>query len=109
MRRYFESREEILVRLATTAWTEWSEDVLRRLDQAGALSTAALAAAFWQYSHPGEALSRLYATDPRLSHAAVDFLPRVTLVVTALSTGLMAETAGGDAATGTVARSRSRD
>lgn len=163
VRRYFDSREEILVRLATGAWSEWAEDLGRRLDEAGPANAAALArvlasslearplfcdllghaavslerqvpadcvrdyklaaldavslladafhrvlpelpadagrdlvasatalaAAFWQYSNPDEVLTQLYAEDPRIAHAKVDFSPRMISVLTALITGLI--------------------
>jgi len=43
VRRYFDSREEILVRLATSAWSEWAEDLGRQLHEAGPTNVAALA------------------------------------------------------------------
>ncbi|MFF5860952.1 TetR family transcriptional regulator [Streptomyces sp. NPDC012751] len=47
-----------------------------------------LAGALWQVSTPPEALARLYAEQPRLAHAAVDFLPRLTSAARALAVGL---------------------
>ena len=50
MLRYFETREEIFLRLAASGWTEWSHDVRERLeqldgDQAGELETRIVAIA----------------------------------------------------------------
>lgn len=36
---------------------------------------AGLAGALWQISHPAPPVGRLYAVEPRLAHAAVDFEP----------------------------------
>ncbi|GAA2459829.1 TetR/AcrR family transcriptional regulator [Streptomyces glaucus] len=49
-----------------------------------------LAGALWQISHPPEALARLYAEEPRLAHAVVDLLPRLTGSARALAVGLTA-------------------
>jgi AcrR family transcriptional regulator len=49
----------------------------------------ALAASFWQTSHPPRALAELYQNDPRLGHAIVDFLPRLEKLSTAILTGLL--------------------
>ncbi|MDX3214077.1 TetR family transcriptional regulator [Streptomyces sp. ME02-6991-2B] len=168
VRRYFDSREEIFLRLATTAWGVWAEDLARQLDRsvaadaahlarimAGSLearplfcdllghaavslerqvpaacvrayklaaldavslladafhrampqlspeagrdlvaSATALAAAFWQYAHPDVALAGLYAEDPRLATAHVDFGAEMASVLTALITGLIAVSQG---------------
>ncbi|MGC0379677.1 TetR family transcriptional regulator [Streptomyces sp. SAI-229] len=47
-----------------------------------------LAGALWQISTPPEALARLYAEEPRLAHAVVDFLPRLTGTARAMAAGL---------------------
>nr|WP_237539792.1 TetR family transcriptional regulator [Streptomyces sp. SID4917] len=47
-----------------------------------------LAGALWQISTPPEALARLYEDEPRLAHAVVDFLPRLTNSACALAAGL---------------------
>jgi AcrR family transcriptional regulator len=51
-------------------------------------AVTALAASLWQYSHPPEVLAGLYATDPRLAHAAVDFTPRLERLTRAVILGL---------------------
>ncbi|CAL9355176.1 hypothetical protein SUDANB43_00548 [Streptomyces sp. enrichment culture] len=43
VRRYFDSREEIFLRLATTAWSEWAEDLSLQLDRSEAPDPARLA------------------------------------------------------------------
>jgi AcrR family transcriptional regulator len=47
-----------------------------------------LAGGLWQISTPPEALARLYTEEPRLAHAVVDFLPRLTSAARALAAGL---------------------
>ncbi|GGX84607.1 TetR family transcriptional regulator [Streptomyces minutiscleroticus] len=47
-----------------------------------------LAGALWQIASPPEALARLYAEEPRLAHARVDLLPRLTGSARALIVGL---------------------
>jgi AcrR family transcriptional regulator len=51
-------------------------------------AVTALAATLWQYSHPPAVLTELYATDPRLAHAAVDFTPRLRHLTRAVILGL---------------------
>ncbi|SCE40101.1 transcriptional regulator, TetR family [Streptomyces sp. DvalAA-14] len=60
--------------------------------QAGDLVAAvtALAAALWQTGNPPPTLALLYAQDPRLAHAAVDFAPRLRDLTEATITGLLA-------------------
>ena len=53
-----------------------------------------VAAAFWQYAHPDVALAGLYAKDPRLATAHVDFGAEMASVLTALITGLIAVSQG---------------
>lgn len=52
-------------------------------------AVTALAAALWQTSHPPDTLARLYAEDPRLGHAVVDFAPRLEHLTRAVLTGLV--------------------
>jgi AcrR family transcriptional regulator len=54
----------------------------------------AFAAALWQTANPPETLARLYASDPRLGHAAVDFTPRLERLIALLLAG--AATAAGE-------------
>ncbi|MFI0544299.1 TetR family transcriptional regulator [Streptomyces sp. WSLK1-3] len=64
------------------------------LDEAAAReligTVSLLAGALWQISTPPEALARLYVEEPRLAHAAVDFLPRLTSAARAMAAGLAA-------------------
>ena len=57
-------------------------------------AVTALAASLWQYSHPPEVLAGLYATDPRLAHAATDFTPRLEHLTRAVIRGLTSATPG---------------
>jgi AcrR family transcriptional regulator len=166
VRRYFESREEILLVLAGHEWTDWASAVAQQLDASqppvpsttlarllansleerplfcdllahaqvslerevsaaivraykvtaldalarltAALTSAvpgltgeaarnlvasatALAATLWQTANPGEVLAKLYAEDPSLAHAQADFAPRLTEILDALITGLIAQ------------------
>ncbi|MFJ3906262.1 TetR family transcriptional regulator [Streptomyces sp. NPDC090025] len=52
--------------------------------------TTAMAAQQWQTSNPPESLARLYAEDPLFAHAASEFTPRLTRLVTLLLTGAAA-------------------
>ena len=159
VRRYFESREDIFLRLAAQGWAEWVDavdaelaggrdlaeaiagtlaerplfcdllghvqvsferevtlesvwdfklkamaqaDRLARLcrravpglaEQAGRDLVAAITAfagATWQSAHPPAILADLYEGDPRLAHAAVDFVPRLTRLVRTFVLGLAA-------------------
>ncbi|MFC9286009.1 TetR family transcriptional regulator [Streptomyces sp. NPDC057052] len=47
-----------------------------------------LAGSLWQIASPPEALARLYAEEPRLAHAVVDFLPRLTSAARTMAAGL---------------------
>ncbi|MET8560946.1 TetR family transcriptional regulator [Streptomyces flaveolus] len=47
-----------------------------------------LVGALWQTASPPEVLARLYAQQPRLAHAVVDFLPRLTSAARAMAAGL---------------------
>jgi AcrR family transcriptional regulator len=51
---------------------------------------AALAAAFWQVSHPPATLAQVYAEQPALGHALTDFPNRLAELTTAVLTGLVA-------------------
>lgn len=53
-------------------------------------AVTSLAAALWQTAHPAEALVALYAEDPRLTSAAVDFLPRLEQLTVIMIRGLIA-------------------
>ena len=53
----------------------------------------AMAAALWQTASPPETLARLYAQDPRLGHAAVEFTPRLTRMIAMLLAGATADAA----------------
>jgi AcrR family transcriptional regulator len=164
--RYFETREEIFLRLNGEAWREWADaleaafagedgperlahvlatslaerplmcdllthaplnlernvsvDAARafKLDALGAVERIALlagrvvpgldeaagrdlvtavtafASTLWQISHPTPTLATLYAEDPRLAHAAVDFAPRVERLTGTVIAGLLARRAG---------------
>lgn len=61
--------------------------------QAGDLVAAvtAFAATLWQIGNPPPTLAVLYAEDPRLAHAAVDFPPRLRDLTEATITGLLAQ------------------
>lgn len=56
--------------------------------------TTAMAAQQWQTSNPPETLARLYAEDPLLAHAASEFTPRLTRLVTLLLAGAAAASGG---------------
>jgi AcrR family transcriptional regulator len=47
----------------------------------------AMAASLWQTANPPETLARLYADDPRLGHAAVEFAPRLARITALLLAG----------------------
>ncbi|GHJ41778.1 TetR family transcriptional regulator [Streptomyces sp. TS71-3] len=49
-----------------------------------------MTANFWQLSHPTPSLAELYAQNPRWGHAALDFEPRLTRLLQATATGLVA-------------------
>jgi hypothetical protein len=53
-------------------------------------SATALAATLWQNANPGEVLARLYEEEPGLAHARFEFGPRMTRILDALVTGLIA-------------------
>jgi AcrR family transcriptional regulator len=74
-----------LARAAAAALPPLGEDEARELVG----SVSATAAIFWQLSHPPRALAELYAQDPRLAHAAIDFVPRLRRHVEAMALGLL--------------------
>ncbi len=159
VRRYFESREDIYLRLAAEGWADWVDAMAAALDagqdladavartlaerplfcdllghvpvslerevtlesawdfklkavaqadrlaelcreavpeldeQAGRDLVAAIvgmAGMTWQSAHPPVILAGLYEADPRLAHAAVDFVPRLTRLVRTFVLGLVA-------------------
>jgi AcrR family transcriptional regulator len=49
-----------------------------------------LTANLWQLSHPTATLAELYTQEPRWGHAALDFEPRLTRLLTATAIGLTA-------------------
>ncbi|MGX7682039.1 TetR family transcriptional regulator [Jatrophihabitans sp. DSM 45814] len=53
-----------------------------------------LAGSLWQIAHPPETLVALYAEDPQLAHAAVDFEPRLSRLALVLTTGLLSTSVG---------------
>ncbi|MEU1542023.1 hypothetical protein ABZ461_28720 [Actinacidiphila glaucinigra] len=53
-----------------------------------------MAAAFWQYAHPDGSLTQLYAEDPRLAAAHIDFRAEMASILTALITGLIVVSQG---------------
>ena len=57
------------------------------LEFVGAL--ASLAGAVWQIANPGPVLAELYASDPELSHACVDLVPRLRRTAEILLAGLI--------------------
>jgi AcrR family transcriptional regulator len=52
-------------------------------------TTIALTASFWQVSHPTPTLAALYEQVPDWGHAALDFKPRLTLILQATALGLV--------------------
>jgi AcrR family transcriptional regulator len=51
-------------------------------------ATLAFAAGFWQVSHPTPTLAALYEQVPRWGHVALDFAPRLQLLLQATAAGL---------------------
>jgi len=51
-------------------------------------SVAAVAAAFWQFSHPTPSLAELYRQVPEWGHVAYEFEPKVRLLARATAIGL---------------------
>jgi AcrR family transcriptional regulator len=60
-------------------------------DQIRALVAAAMAfaATFWQVSHPTPTLAALYEQEPAWGHVALDFAPRLRLLLEATAVGLV--------------------
>jgi AcrR family transcriptional regulator len=75
-------------------------DLVTTLDRVSSMTTnqlqslvaaaVCLAAAFWQAAHPTPTLAALYEQEPSLSHAALDFQPRLSLLLRATALGLVA-------------------
>ena len=57
----------------------------RRIDLIAGVT--AMAAALWQTANPPEALAQLYASDPLIAHAAVEFTPRLRRMTAMLLAG----------------------
>jgi len=53
-------------------------------------AVTALTASLWQIANPPETLARLYAEDPRLGHAIVDFPPRLQRLIAGTIAGATA-------------------
>jgi AcrR family transcriptional regulator len=53
-------------------------------------AATAMSGAFWEMATPGPEVAALYRSDPRLAHAVVDVEPRVTRLLQALLTGMLA-------------------
>jgi AcrR family transcriptional regulator len=53
-------------------------------------AATAMSGAFWQMATPGPEVAALYRSDPRLAHAVVDVEPRVTRLLAAILTGMLA-------------------
>jgi len=49
----------------------------------------AFAASFWQVSHPTPTLAALYEQVPAWGHVALDFAPRLRLLLEATAVGLV--------------------
>lgn len=64
VRRYFESREEIYLRLAATEWDGWATTVEGELDRAGTLPARDLAA-YWRGHSPTGRCSATCSPTPR--------------------------------------------
>lgn len=58
-------------------------------------TTVSPAASFWQISHPTATLAKLYEEVPEWGRVALDFEPRLTLIVQATATGLSDMASGG--------------
>lgn len=56
-------------------------------------AVSSLAGSFWQIAHPPDTLIALYARDPQLAHAAVEFVPTLRRLTCALIKGLAAPAA----------------
>ena len=60
-------------------------DLERHIDLIAGVT--AMAAALWQTANPPEALAQLYASDPLIAHAAVEFSPRLRRMTAMLLAG----------------------
>lgn len=67
-------------------------------DQLRALVAAAgsFAGSFWQVSHPTPTLAALYAEVPAWGHVALDFTPRLRLLLRSTALGLVTTVPAGD-------------
>lgn len=73
-----------------TAITRATPEIARADAQDLIAAVSGLAAMLWQVSHPPETLAQLYREDPRLAHAVVDFVPRLTRLIHVTAVGLVA-------------------
>jgi AcrR family transcriptional regulator len=74
------------------------DEIVRALDRAGSMTveqlraliaaTLAFAGGFWQVSHPTPTLAALYDQVPAWGHVALDFLPRLRLLLQSTAIGL---------------------
>jgi AcrR family transcriptional regulator len=74
------------------------DEIVRALDRAGSMTieqlrgliaaALALAGGFWQVSHPTPTLAALYDQVPAWGHVALDFLPRLRLLLQSTAIGL---------------------
>ncbi|WP_436535726.1 TetR family transcriptional regulator [Actinoplanes sp. HUAS TT8] len=88
-------------RYKTTSFAAFDE-IIDALTRAGTMPagqlqnlvsvTTVLAAGFWQVSHPTPTLAALYEQEPRWAHVALDFAPRLRLLLEATAVGLAART-----------------
>ena len=53
-------------------------------------TATAVAGAMWQIATPSPEVAQLYRSDPRLAHAIIEVGPRLTRILTAMLTGLVA-------------------
>jgi AcrR family transcriptional regulator len=80
----FAAHDEIVTALANAS-SMTAEQI-----QALVAAALAFAASFWQVSHPTPTLAALYAQVPRWSHVALDFQPRLRLLLQSTAIGLVA-------------------
>lgn len=79
---------------ATSAYDELARTLQRASTmtpvqlQTLAATTVALTASLWQAAHPTPTLAALYEQEPDWGHAALDFEPRLTLILQATAIGL---------------------
>ena len=72
---------------ATAAHESASSMTLGQI-QALVATTVTVAAGLWQAAHPAPTLAALYEQEPQWAHAALDFEPRVSLILQATAVGL---------------------